>query len=46
MRSDIDPETLIKPEEIADILIFLLKFRGNVVIDGINVRREKNSPWR
>lgn len=46
MRPDIDPATLIKPEEIADILIFLLKFRGNAVIDEINVRRKKNSPWR
>ncbi|MCX7942054.1 MAG: SDR family oxidoreductase [Dictyoglomaceae bacterium] len=46
MRPDIEPETLIKPEEIADIIIFLLKFRGNAVIDEINVRREKNPPWR
>ncbi|MCX7941509.1 MAG: SDR family oxidoreductase [Dictyoglomaceae bacterium] len=46
MRPDIDPETLIKPEEIAEIIIFLLKFRGNAVIDEINVRREKNPPWR
>ncbi|MEN2984304.1 MAG: SDR family oxidoreductase [Dictyoglomaceae bacterium] len=46
MRPDIDPETLIKPEEIAEIIIFLLKFRGNAVIDEINIRREKNPPWR
>ncbi len=46
MRPDIDPATLIKPEEIANIVIFLLKFRGNAVIDEINVRREKNTPWR
>lgn len=46
MRPDIDPETLIRPEEIAEIVIFLLKFRGNAVIDEINVRREKNPPWR
>jgi len=46
MRPDIDPSTLIKPEEIADIILFLLKNRGNAVIDEINVRREKNTPWR
>jgi 3-oxoacyl-[acyl-carrier protein] reductase len=46
MRPDLDPSTLIKPEEIAEIVVFLLKFRGNAVIDEINVRREKNPPWR
>ncbi|MGB9858240.1 MAG: SDR family NAD(P)-dependent oxidoreductase [Dictyoglomaceae bacterium] len=46
MRPDIDPSTLIKPEEIAEIVVFLLKYRGNAVIDEINVRREKNPPWR
>ncbi len=46
MRPDIPPETLIAPEEIAEIVWFLLTHRGNAVIDEINVRRISNEPWR
>lgn len=45
-RPDIDPSTLISPDEIAEIVIFLLTHRGNAVIDEINVRRASNPPWR
>ena len=45
-RPDIDPSTLISPEEIAEIVLFLLTHRGNAVIDEINVRRSANPPWR
>ncbi len=46
MRPDIPPETLITPEEIAEIVWFLLQHRGNAVIDEINVRRISNEPWK
>ena len=46
MRPDIPPETLIQPEEIAEIVWFLLSSRGNAVIDEVNVRRISNEPWK
>lgn len=45
-RPDIDPETLISPEEIAEIVFFLITHRGNAVIDEINIRRAATPPWR
>lgn len=45
-RPDIDPETLISPEEIAEIVLFLITHRGNAVIDEINIRRAATLPWR
>ena len=44
-RSDIDVSNLIQPEEIADIVEFLLTHRGNAIIDNINVRRSNSSPF-
>jgi len=46
MRPDLDVSELATPDEIADIVIFLLISRGNAVIDEINVRRFSNSPWK
>lgn len=46
IRPDIKKSNLIKPEEIAQIVIFLLTQRGNFVIDEINVRRVKSLPWQ
>lgn len=45
VRPDLDPTYLIKPVDIADIIIFLLKSRGNAVIDSINIRRVNNTPF-
>lgn len=44
-RSDIDTTQLIQAEEIADIVEFLLKHRGNAMIDNINVRRSNSTPF-
>lgn len=44
-RPDLDPSVLMRPEEIADILLFLLTRRGNAVIDEIHVRRSASTPW-
>ncbi|HHW48076.1 MAG TPA: SDR family oxidoreductase [Clostridiaceae bacterium] len=46
MRPDLDISELATPDEIADIVIFLIVSRGNAVIDEINVRRFSNSPWK
>lgn len=45
MRPDLDKENLIKPEEIAEIVLFLLKFKGNSMIDNIDVRRSNGTPF-
>ncbi len=45
MRSDLDTSSLIQPEEIANIVEFLLKYRGNAMIDNIDVRRSNGTPF-
>lgn len=45
MRPDLDKSVLIDPEEIADIILFLLTHRGNAVIDDINIRRAAGTAW-
>jgi 3-oxoacyl-[acyl-carrier protein] reductase len=45
IRPDLDTSNLIKPEEIAEIVVFLLKYRGNAMIDNIDVRRSNGSPF-
>ena len=44
-RPDIDAADLMQPEDIADIVLFLLTRRGNAVIDDVHVRRAASSPW-
>ncbi|HZJ79597.1 MAG TPA: SDR family oxidoreductase [Dysgonamonadaceae bacterium] len=44
-RSDLDVTQLIQPNEIADIVEFLLKHRGNGVIDNVNIRRSNSTPF-
>lgn len=39
MRPDIKPSTLIQPRDIADIVIFLITRREDVVIDEVLIRR-------
>jgi len=45
-RPDLDTSELITPEDIVDIVMFLLTHRGNAVIDEISVRRAGNQPWK
>ncbi len=40
-----DPTVLIQPQEIADIVLFLVTHRGNAVVDQINIRRAVSTPW-
>jgi 3-oxoacyl-[acyl-carrier protein] reductase len=44
-RPDLDQSVLIQPEEIADIVLFLVTRQGNAVIDEIRVRRATSTPW-
>lgn len=45
-RPDLDESILAAPEDIADIIMFILTHRSKAVIDEINVRRFSNSPWK
>ncbi len=44
-RPDLTDEGMIKPKDIADIVLFLLKNRGNAVIDEILVHRVNKTPF-
>lgn len=44
-RPDLDRSALMRPEEIADIVLFLVTRGGNAVIDQIDVRRATSEPW-
>jgi len=44
-RPDLDTSVLIRPEEIADVVLFLVTREGNAVIDEIHLRRESSTPW-
>ena len=45
MRPDLKPSELMAPDDIAEIVLFLLTHRSNAVIDSINVRRISSAPW-
>jgi 3-oxoacyl-[acyl-carrier protein] reductase len=45
MRPDLDRHGLTTPEEVAHIILFLLRQTGNAVIDEVNIRRAGKSPW-
>lgn len=44
-RPGVEQSTLMHPEEIADIVLFLVTRRGNAVIDEVLVRRATLTPW-
>jgi len=44
-RPDLSLDGLIRPEDIADIVAFLLTAPATAVIDNVNVRRAGNEPW-
>jgi 3-oxoacyl-[acyl-carrier protein] reductase len=44
-RPDLDPSILMRPQDIADIVLFLVTRQGNAVIDEIHVRRAASTPW-
>ena len=44
-RPDLDRSVLMKPDEIAEIVLFLLTRTGNAVVDQVTVRRATSDPW-
>jgi len=44
-RPDLDRSVLMRPDEIAEIVLFLLTQSGTAVVDEVNVRRATSEPW-
>lgn len=45
VRPDIKKQDLMQPEEIAELVLYLLTHRGNAVIDELHIRRAASTPW-
>ena len=45
VRPDIKKHDLMQPEEIAELVLYLVTHRGNAVIDELHIRRAASSPW-
>lgn len=45
VRPDIKKDELIAPEEIAELVVYLVTHKGNAVIDQLNIRRASSGPW-
>jgi NAD(P)-dependent dehydrogenase (short-subunit alcohol dehydrogenase family) len=45
VRPDIAKEDLIGPQDIADLVLYLITHKGNAVVDELHVRRAVSSPW-
>lgn len=45
VRPDIKSDDLMAPEEIAELVLYLVTHRGNAVIDELHIRRANSSPW-
>jgi 3-oxoacyl-[acyl-carrier protein] reductase len=45
VRPDIAKDELIKPEEIAELVLYLLTHKGNAVVDELRIRRVTSAPW-
>jgi NAD(P)-dependent dehydrogenase (short-subunit alcohol dehydrogenase family) len=45
VRPDIKKQDLIQPEEIAELVLYLVTHQGNAVLDELHIRRAASSPW-
>jgi len=45
VRPDINKDELIDPQDIADLVLYLVTHTGNAVVDEIRVRRATAGPW-
>lgn len=45
VRPDIPKKNLIKPGEIAELVLYLVTHKGNAVIDELHIRRATSTPW-
>ncbi|MDR3210472.1 MAG: SDR family oxidoreductase [Planctomycetota bacterium] len=44
-RPDLDRSGLMSPEDVADAMEYLLRQRGNALVDCLNLRRSGKEPW-
>ena len=45
VRPDIKRDELMQPEEIAELVLYLVTHKGNAVIDELHIRRATSTPW-
>ena len=45
VRPDIKRDELMRPEEIAELVLYLVTHKGNAVIDELHIRRATSTPW-
>jgi NAD(P)-dependent dehydrogenase (short-subunit alcohol dehydrogenase family) len=45
VRPDIKKKDLIQPDEIAELVLYLVTHKGNAVVDELHIRRAVSSPW-
>jgi len=45
VRPDIKKDELMQPEEIAELILYLVTHKGNAVIDELHIRRATSTPW-
>jgi 3-oxoacyl-[acyl-carrier protein] reductase len=45
VRPDIKKDELMRPEEIAELVLYLVTHKGNAVIDELHIRRAASTPW-
>jgi len=45
VRPDIKKQDLIQPDELAELVLYLVTHRGNAVIDELHIRRASSTPW-
>ncbi len=44
-RPDLDRSSLIRPEDVAEAVVYLLTAPPTAVVDNLNLRRRGNAPW-
>jgi NAD(P)-dependent dehydrogenase (short-subunit alcohol dehydrogenase family) len=45
VRPDIKKDDLMQPDEIAELVLYLVTHKGNAVIDELHIRRAASTPW-
>jgi len=45
VRPDIKKDELMQPEEIAELVLYLVTHKGNAIIDELHIRRATSTPW-
>ena len=45
VRPDIKKQDLMQPEEIAELVLYLVTHKGNAVVDELHIRRAASTPW-